>query len=373
MTTLVVTDAHGARDSAHVHIAAGNQPPTVGIDVVESNKSFFFPGVPVQFTTRVSDREDGTLESGRIPASQVLVTAEYVKDGAVTNGGTLSVGAAHQAGLRLIQASGDCLACHQIDRKSIGPAYTAVAHKYHGDSSAVTRLVRKIRGGGSGVWGNVMMPAHPQLSETEAAEMVGYILSLADAKPTAASLPVHGSYMPPSSQDSTMQGAVVLRVAYSDRGANGAPPASAEQSLVLRAPTLVVATGEMADGVQKYSGPEVPVAVTIGGRSGAFIGFKQLDLTGVSAIVFAALAPTPQLNAAGGKVEVHVDSATGPLVGETPAIAPSATMGAPSLLQAPISASGVHDLFFVFRNPDAPAGQSLFVLVTATFVHGAAP
>src|SRR6185295_10847214 len=164
--------------------------------------------------------------------------------------------------------------------------------------------------------------------------------------------------------------ALVLRAAYTDRGANKVPAASAEKTLVLRAPTVVVASGEFEDGVQKYKGPEVPIEVTIGGKSGAYVGFKQLDLTGVSAIVFGAMAPEPQLHAVGGKVEVHLDSATGPLVGQTDAIQPSATMGAPAQLRAALTpTTGVHDVYFVFRNPDAPQGRSLFILTTATFEH----
>ena len=71
----------GARDSAKVRIAAGNEPPQVDIDLVGSNRSFFFPGVPVRYAVRVTDREDGSLQSGSIPASRVVVTAEYLKEG----------------------------------------------------------------------------------------------------------------------------------------------------------------------------------------------------------------------------------------------------------------------------------------------------
>jgi cytochrome c len=166
---------------------------------------------------------------------------------------------------------------------------------------------------------------------------------------------------------------VVLRAAYTDRGANGLPAVSAEKTVVLRAPSVVVASGELTDSVQKYKGPEAPIEVTIGSRSGAYVGFKQLDLTDVSAIVFAALAPTPQLNALGGKVEVRLDSASGPLVGETAAIQPAATMGAPTQLRAVLEpTTGVHDVYFVFRNAEATRGRNLFILTTATFEHAAA-
>jgi cytochrome c len=371
--SLVVTDAQGARDSAKVQIAAGNEPPTVDIDLLGSNRTFFFPRVPIRYAVRVTDREDGSLRSGRIPASRVVVTARYHKEGLVP--GPVEAGQQSAAGSgssdvgrRLIE-SGDCLSCHQLDETSVGPAYTAVARRYRGDASATARLVRKIRAGGSGVWGKVMMPAHPQLTEAQASAMVAYILTL--GRPRAPSLPVRGSYVPAAATDSSAQGVVVLRAAYRDRGANGIRSATADKVVVLRGPVVVVAQGEVSDGVDKYKGPEVPVEVTIGSRSGAFVGFKQLDLTGVSAIVFSAVAPVPNVNSAGGKVEVRLDSATGVLVAETEAIQPQAAMAAPAQLRAALTrTSGKRDVYFVFRNEQAKAGQNLFVLLTAAFMRG---
>ncbi|MGZ3573510.1 MAG: ThuA domain-containing protein, partial [Gemmatimonadaceae bacterium] len=64
--SLTVTDTHGAHTAASVPIAAGNEPANVDIDLA-GNKSFFFPGVPVRYAVRVTDREDGSLQSGTIP------------------------------------------------------------------------------------------------------------------------------------------------------------------------------------------------------------------------------------------------------------------------------------------------------------------
>jgi cytochrome c len=361
--SLVATDAQGARDTAAVEIAAGNEPPRVDLDLQGSNRSFFFAGLPIRYAVRVDDREDGSLRSGRIPASRVVVSAQYLKDGLAER--AADAPDPHEAGRRLVEA-GTCLSCHQVDRQSAGPAFTAVAQKYNSDTGAVAYLARKIRAGGSGVWGTVMMPPHPQLSEAEASRIAAYVLSVADKR--TPSLPVRGEYTPAVAPDSSPEAVVVLRAAYTDRGANGAPAASGEKAVVLRAPTVVVASAEAADGVQKYKGPEVPVEVTIGSRSGAFVGFKQLDLTGVSAIVFSAMAPVPQLNAAGGKVEVRLDSATGPLVGETPVIQPTAAAEASTQLRAALKpTAGVRDVYFVFRNEQVEAGRNLFVLLTATF------
>lgn len=214
------------------------------------------------------------------------------------------------------------------------------------------------------------MPAHPQLTQAQAARMVAYIMSLAE--PRAPSLPVRGQYTPAAGTDSSRDAVVMLRATYTDRGGNGATSASGSKTLALRSPTVVVASGDTADGVQKYAGPEVPMEVTIGSRPGAFVGFRQLDLTGISGIVFAAMAPVPQLNAAGGKVEVRLDSPTGPLIGETPVIPPNPTMAAPSQLRAPLTpTTGMRDVYFVFKNDQITDPRTLLVLMTATFESNA--
>ncbi len=72
----------------------------------------------------------------------------------------------------------NCLACHSVDSKLVGPAYKDVAAKYKGDKSAEAKLATKIQKGGSGVWGQIPMPANPQVSEAEAKTLAKWVLSL---------------------------------------------------------------------------------------------------------------------------------------------------------------------------------------------------
>jgi len=72
----------------------------------------------------------------------------------------------------------NCLACHQVNQKVVGPSYKEVAQKYAGQPDAVAKLVPKVMKGGAGVWGAVPMPANPQVSEAEARQLVQWILSL---------------------------------------------------------------------------------------------------------------------------------------------------------------------------------------------------
>ena len=72
----------------------------------------------------------------------------------------------------------NCMGCHSLDRKMVGPAYKDVAKKYAGDKSAVDTLAAKVRAGGGGVWGAIPMPANTQVNEAESKKLVTWILGL---------------------------------------------------------------------------------------------------------------------------------------------------------------------------------------------------
>ena len=71
----------------------------------------------------------------------------------------------------------NCMACHAVDKKLVGPAYKEVAAKYAGQKDAVDKLAVKIIKGGSGVWGPVPMPANAQVNEAEARKLAAWVLS----------------------------------------------------------------------------------------------------------------------------------------------------------------------------------------------------
>ena len=73
--------------------------------------------------------------------------------------------------------SKNCMACHSVANKIVGPAYKDVAKKYAGDKTAADKLAAKIVKGGSGVWGAVPMPANPQVNEAEAKKLAAWVLS----------------------------------------------------------------------------------------------------------------------------------------------------------------------------------------------------
>ncbi|CAJ0695514.1 hypothetical protein R11007_02228 [Ralstonia holmesii] len=91
-----------------------------------------------------------------------------------------AIGAAPAHAAPDMQALADksgCFSCHSMHAKIVGPAFADVAAKYKGDADAPTRLAQKVREGGKGTWGRIPMPAHPDLKEDEAKQLVAWVLS----------------------------------------------------------------------------------------------------------------------------------------------------------------------------------------------------
>ena len=77
-----------------------------------------------------------------------------------------------------LATSKNCMACHALDHKVVGPAYKDVAAKYAGDKNAVAKLTKKILNGGSGVWGAIPIPANAQVNEAEAKQLAAWVLTI---------------------------------------------------------------------------------------------------------------------------------------------------------------------------------------------------
>ena len=97
-------------------------------------------------------------------------------------GGALVAGTAHaaldNAAAEALMKKDGCAACHAVDKKIIGPAYVEVATKYKGDAGAAAKLVKKVKEGGSGVWGPVPMPPNAAASDADIKNLVDWILTL---------------------------------------------------------------------------------------------------------------------------------------------------------------------------------------------------
>ncbi|MBN3521248.1 PQQ-dependent sugar dehydrogenase [Algoriphagus lutimaris] len=372
---LTVTDTKGESNVANLELIAGNDRPEVSIDFKGKNRTFYFGESSLEYQVSVSDKEDGSTLDGSIKPEEMAITFDYVPAGfdpiemASNQSGAESM-AVLNIGRNLIEAS-DCKSCHQYDSTSIGPSYSAVAQKYSNTPANVDMLVSKIINGGSGVWGDHAMSAHPQLSEADAKRMVEYIFSLNEVNPTVTSLPLEGQLNPqfPTGEDG--QGGFLLRAFYTDKGAGNITSLTGEDYVALRNPFLDPQLSEMRKGVQLLTTPSINFFM-VGDQS--YIGFKDIDLTEVQEIVLY-LGISNRNGAKGASVEVRVDSPTGTLIGQTEKVteAPNGGFRPPAGVSrlewrrqnsakpsAKISeVSGKHDIYFIFKNADAKSEEIL--------------
>lgn len=380
---LTASDPEGLLDSASVVLVAGNEPPSVRIELTEGNRSFHFPGETHRYAVRVNDSEDGSLREGTIPGERVRVTLERVSGG-IDPGGAREAAIRlgpdeslrHLEARRLIEA-GDCGSCHAVASASAGPSFRTVARRYDdgtgpGDAArdAVDYLAEKIVDGGRGVWGAATMPAHPSLSAAESRTIARYVLSLDDSTSGVRRISASGRL------ELERGGTYVLRAGYTDRGAPNADPLSDRAVHVLRPPELAPQEADtLSEGIS-YTPSRDPGFIVE--RSGAFLGVRDLDLSGIERLRIDALTRFYNWSHfVGGDVEVRLGSPRGRRIGGPVSRRPPEDLapGAPVLggdLEDPLSVelaetSGTHDLFLVFTHPDASVQEPLLLLRAVHF------
>ncbi|MEO5763914.1 MAG: c-type cytochrome [Casimicrobiaceae bacterium] len=100
----------------------------------------------------------------------------------IAAGALLAAGSAHaaldKAAAEALMKKDGCAACHAVDKKIVGPSYQEVAAKYKGDAGAAAKLIKKVKEGGSGVWGPVPMPPNSTTSDADIKNLVDWILTL---------------------------------------------------------------------------------------------------------------------------------------------------------------------------------------------------
>jgi len=303
-----------------VGVYAGNEAPTVGISL-KGNKSFYFPETPVAYSVTAKDKEDKT-----IVRNNLIVTADYMEgtDKAAAPQGHQVLSSAATG--RNIMMSLDCKTCHKPNEKSIGPAFRDVAIRYQKDPNMVPSLTQKIKKGGSGKWGEVVMPAHPDLKDEDIRLILGYIQSL--AAPKIKSLPATGALKPTLDKPEKEKGVLTITATYTDKGGPGIKPLTATEALSLHNPKI-----------------------TFGRRGGErIVSTDSVDLTDVRSV---ALFFTPGKDTTGSRrLEFHLDTESGATIGHIdlgPDDRSSATLSA---ALDPVTDGQPHRLV-ITRSPDA--------------------
>jgi cytochrome c len=346
----------------------------MSIDVKGANRTFFVPDSPLTYTVQVSDREDGALAAGKILPEQVAFSIDYVPEGfdiASVRHGQAKVDASTRfAVAKALMARSDCATCHNRDTKSRGPSFVQLAEKYTLEPGTLTALATKIRSGGTGVWGQEMMPAHPLLTMHEASTMATYMLSVKESR--LSTLPMQGTFTPTIPAGDNGRGSLVIRAVYSDKGAGDLPMQTAEAVTVLRAPKLGPTQAEIQQGIivapaRGTSGAIIP-------KANSHIAYRRLDLTGITRAEILAQASARNDNT-GGTIEVRTGSASGPMIGQGSVLLPGSGAGVAATpagrpLQITLKpTAGMHDVYFVFKNPAATAVQPLMTLSSITLLY----
>ncbi|MCM4170141.1 PKD domain-containing protein [Arenibacter sp. TNZ] len=227
LVSATVTDSKGASVKSQVlNIVAGNSRPEVSIAISEGNSSFFTPGVAVNYKVSVTDPDGSEIDKANI-----FVSVDYLEglDEASLSLGHQEVSAAVTG--KALTLALDCKTCHKEKEKSVGPMYHDIAEKYKNDKKGLSYLQGKIISGGSGVWGEVTMPAHPNLTNDESRQIGLYIQSLASTAVKKKSLPAAGSIVPNPAKGATV---MVITASYTDKGDNNVKSLTGSKSVVLQ-------------------------------------------------------------------------------------------------------------------------------------------
>tara|TARA_R110002049_G_scaffold309284_1_gene520083 strand:- start:2177 stop:5089 length:2913 start_codon:yes stop_codon:yes gene_type:complete len=223
--SVVVRDIQDASSKSEViSIVAGNSRPEITISIERTNDYIFNAKSPIKYKVIVSD-PDGNQD---IDTANIFVSVDYMAgmDEVNKSMGHQQVSAT-VTGKALTQGM-DCKACHKETEKSIGPSFQQVAEKYKDDKKAESYLQKKIVSGGSGVWGEVAMAAHPNITADETRQIVTYIQSLANTEAKQKSLPQEGTIVPKPFHNEYV---MLLTASYTDKGANGVRPLTGVKSV----------------------------------------------------------------------------------------------------------------------------------------------
>ena len=277
--TVEVRDDKNMKAKSNIlSIVSGNTRPEVTIKIDGGNSSFFMPGNPVNYEVVVSDADETTIDP-----SKILVTAEYM-DG--YDEVELSMGHQEFSTIALGEALSTsliCKTCHKAVEASIGPTYTDIGKKYADKDDAIDYLQGKMISGGSGIWGEVVMPSNPDLSIEDANKLSKYILSLGGLDESSNTLSPKGEIMADEGQqDKTL----VLTASYTDVGGDGSVPLTGIKRLIMKSNKISFKEAEDVVEFNPVSFGEMDLLIVP--RNGGSFALADIDLNGVNRIDISA-------------------------------------------------------------------------------------
>jgi cytochrome c len=305
--TLTVTDPKGAASSKPVTIVAGNAAPDVAISI-EGNDGFYVPGKPFTYSIHVTDREDAEISPDRVALSIDYVPERFDVESIRLRNRPVDATTRFAVGSALMEKT-NCRACHNTATRTVGPSMSELAAKYKPDGATLDALARKVRAGGTGVWGNEQtMPPHPSLTLDEARTIVRLMLSVNEQN--VRTLPLTGTYTPTVPPGESGAGMFLIHAAYTDNGRSGLPVLTSDAVKVLRSPLIMAKDADIRRGVTPsiaFGGFETGLVAA----PNSYLGFKKIDLSGVRKLSLWIATPAGP----GGSIEIRLGSPVGSMLG----------------------------------------------------------
>ncbi|MDX1364637.1 MAG: PQQ-dependent sugar dehydrogenase [Arenibacter latericius] len=309
---LEVTDEAGNSAYGTTKILVGNDEPEVEINVNTENY-IYWDNRTLDYAVNVVDKQDGSTADGTIDSKSVKVTFTYIPEGEDMVKATLG----HQQNTvpegKLLIDGTDCKACHGVNEKVNGPSYNEISKRYTMTDKAY--LVDKIRNGGSGVWGEGMMSAHPQLKVEEIDKMVDYILSLnKNTESDEDLLPLKGTLNFKEHIGKGSEGKYVITASYLDNGGVGLKEGrlSSQAQIIFKYPKLQAENAnELSEELTTWDAMGDNL---VGGiKDGSYLTFNNVLLTGLNEIRLSMFfGPDTHYR---GTVEVREGRAEGKIIG----------------------------------------------------------
>ncbi len=309
---LKVSDSEGNTTTSNTKVMVGNDPPTLSIQVAE-NDSIYWHSKKIDYKIIVNDKQDGTTLDSSVASEDVRVTFDYIPEGKDLVKATVG----HQRnviaeGKKVIDAS-DCKACHAIKEKVNGPSYIDIAKRYGKEDTGY--LVSKIIKGGSGVWGEGAMSAHPQLNVEEVTQIVDYILTLKpNKKDSQNSLPLEGTLTFNKHEKSKGEGTYILMASYRDQGNPDQPESelTTQGQFVFRSQKIQAEdANEISEGINTWSTNSARI---VGGLvHNAFLRFDNVNLEDLRGLKYSAYYGDNYEYR--GVLEIREGTLDGPIIG----------------------------------------------------------
>lgn len=317
---LSLTDTHGSSSSTQQLLIIGNEPPVIELTST-TNKSFYWPETrTLDYQFLINDKEDGAITS--IESNNPFIEFTYQAAAAEKAVGHQTASLFDQ-GKALVDAN-NCLACHKIEEKVVGPAFRDVAKKYQKDDKALKYLVDKIGNGGAGVWGEMNMPAFSGLSEEDRTALATYVLSLTEEN-APKSLALSGQVqldahsktkIKPDEPYKKSAESYAFRVNFTDKGENGVAPIQVEKEFTLIPPRFDFASTISAESLGKLvivdKFREQDVINLKAGDDWAGFNFGTYDLTSIDHLTLGAYFLREE---SAWIIEVYRDGPGGELLG----------------------------------------------------------